>query len=118
MPAEDLKLAMNSCWKSASRHQVRLSWSLENLHAADNAVSVPVVIVYTKYDTFVAAQEYALLDKLENIESMTEDEVNEALRRGAQESFGRNRQTELEEQHLEGMPPFVCVSSTFTSLYC
>ncbi|THH01285.1 hypothetical protein EW026_g1389 [Hermanssonia centrifuga] len=41
--------------------------------------SLPFIVVFTKYDQFVSAKEYELLNSLNNLDDMTDDEVEQTV---------------------------------------
>ena len=72
------------------------------------------MIVYTKYDLFVAAHEFAILHGLANEQDMDESEVDAVLQREARASFDDMCVIELKKKHPNEIPPYTRVSGGST----
>lgn len=77
---------------------------------------MPVVIVYTKYDLFVAANEFDILNNLENVKDMDEPAVDAALHREARVSFDDMCVMTFKKGHPDDIPPYTRVSGKVRGL--
>lgn len=74
---------------------------------------MPVVIVYTKYDLFVAANEFAIMNSLNGVEEMDEDAVDAALQQAARVSFDDMCVMGFKTRHPDSIPPYSHVSGSY-----
>ncbi len=73
---------------------------------------MPFIVVFTKYDQFVSAKEYELLNSLNNLDDMTDDEVEQTVQSRLGQDFADLCLDKLRKVSPE-LPLWVYVSGNY-----